>query len=103
MNIYQANNLDFRDLLSKLGYEPVKTGLGGNDVWYYSPFRSEKDPSFHIRKGRIYDWVWHDFGHEGASTILDFIMQLKTLNKSEALAFLDTLYPNYKPSSYQKQ
>ena len=96
MNIYQANNLDFQNLLSKLGYEPVKVLKGGLDIWYHSPFRTEKDPSFHIREGREYDWVWYDFGHEGASTILDFIMQYKNTDKRGALAFLDTLYPNYK-------
>lgn len=96
MNIYQANNLDFRDLLSRLGHEPVKVLKGGRDIWYYSPFRQEKEPSFHIREGREYDWVWYDFGHDGASTILDFIMQYKNTDKRGALAFLDTLYPNYR-------
>ena len=96
MNIYQANNLDFQALLSKLGHAPVKVLKGGLDVWYHSPFRTEKEPSFHIREGREYDWVWYDFGHEGASTILDFIMQYKNTDKRGALVFLDTLYPNYK-------
>ena len=101
MNIRQANNLDFRDLLSKLGHEPVKVLKGGRDIWYYSPFRKEKEPSFHIREGREYDWVWYDFGHEGTSTILDFIMQYKNTDKKEALAFLDTLYPNYKSQKFK--
>ena len=96
MNILQANNLDFQNLLSKLGHEPAKILKDGLDVWYYSPFRTEKEPSFHIRKGRVYDWVWYDFGQEGASTVLDFIMQYKNTDKRGALAFLDTLYPNYK-------
>lgn len=102
MNIKQANNLDFQDLLSKLGHEPVKIRKEGKDLWYYSPFRKETEPSFHIREGRVYNWVWYDFGHEGASTILDFIMQYKKVDKREALAFLDTLYPNFK-SSKSKQ
>lgn len=96
MNIYQANNLDFRDLLSKLGHEPVKVLKGGRDIWYLSPFRAENKPSFHIREGREYNWVWYDFGHDGASTILDFIMQYKGTDKKGALAFLDTLHPNHK-------
>jgi len=96
MNIRQANNLDFRDLLSKLGHEPSKVLKGGRDIWYCSPFRKEKEPSFHIREGREYDWIWYDFGHDGASTILDFIMQYQSTDKRGALAFLDTLYPNYK-------
>lgn len=102
MNISQANNLDFPDLLSKLGYEPTKVLKGGKDIWYCSPFRQEKDPSFHIREGREYKWIWYDFGHDGTSTILDFIMQLKNTDKRGALAFLDTLYPNYKGHSTAK-
>lgn len=95
MNIHQANNLDFPDLLSKLGHEPAKSRKGGHDLWYYSPFRKETEPSFHIRPGERYDWVWHDFGQEG-TTILEFIMQYKNKDKKGALEFLDTLYPNYK-------
>lgn len=102
MNIKQANNLDFRDLLSKLGHQPVKILKGGLDVWYISPFRAEKEPSFHIRKGREYDWVWYDFGQDGASTILDFIMQYKNVDKRGALGFLDTVYPNYKSNRSSK-
>ena len=99
MNISQANNLDFPDLLARLGHHPVKTLKSGLDNWYYSPFRKEKEPSFHIRAGREYHWVWYDFGHDGASTILDFIMQYRNTDKRGALAFLDTLYPNYKGGS----
>lgn len=99
MNIFQANNLDFPDLLARLGHRPVKTLKGGLDIWYHSPFRKEKEPSFHLRTGREYDWVWYDFGHEGASTILDFIMQYRNTDKRGALAFLDTMYPNHKGGS----
>ncbi len=94
MNIEQANNLDFRDLLSKLGHEPAE--VKPNSIKYFSPLRTETKPSFHIRKGKTYNWVWHDFGHSGNSTILDFIMKYKNEDKSGALAFLDTIYPNYK-------
>ena len=94
MNIYQANNLDFPDLLSRMGYEPAKSMKGGADLWYHSPFRTEKEPSFHIRHGDTYKWVWHDFGH-GGTTILDFICEHENCTKKDALAFLRKIYPNW--------
>lgn len=74
MNVDQANNLDFPYLLSRLGFEPVATKKGGNEYWYQSPFRAEKEPSFHISKGHTYNWVWKDFGDEGG-TLVDFVMR----------------------------
>ena len=100
MNIHQANNLDFPDVLSRLGYAPVQVKKGGADLWYRSPFRpNERTPSFHLRKGKTFPWVWHDFAHPGKSTVLDFIVQYKGTDKKGALAFLDSLYPNYRGAS----
>lgn len=76
MKADQANNIDLPDLLSRLGHEPVSIQKGGNELWYLSPFRTEKEPSFHISKGRKYAWVWKDFGDEGG-TVIDFIMRLQ--------------------------
>jgi len=93
MNIEQANKLDFPDLLARLGHQPAKVMKDGRDLWYYSPFRTEKEPSFHIQPGKIYPWVWNDFGHKGGS-LFDFVCQYKTLSKKDALAFLRQLYGN---------
>ena len=94
MNIEQANNLDFPDVLSRLGYEPAKVTKGGADLWYYSPFRTEKDPSFHIRHGHTYKWVWHDFGH-GGTTLVQFICEYQNCDTKGALKFLRDMYPNH--------
>ena len=88
--------------LQSLDTGPLRFLKGGLDIWYHSPFRTEKEPSFHIRAGRQYDWVWYDFGQDGSSTILDFIMQYKNVDKRSALAFLDTLYPNYKSHKHSR-
>ena len=94
MNIEQANNLDFPDVLSRLGHEPAKTMKGGTDLWYFSPLRTEKEPSFHVRHGHTYDWVWHDFGH-GGTTLVQFICELQNCDTKAALKFLRDMYPDH--------
>lgn len=57
MNIEKANTIPLSEILLKLGRRPAKER--GHDVWYLSPFRNEKTPSFHIHQAKN---VWHDFG-----------------------------------------
>lgn len=95
MNSEQAKNLNFPDLLSRLGYEPVEVKKGGNDLWYLSPLRKEKEASFCVSKGRKVAYVWKDFGDAGG-TVIDFIMRFKGYHSvKEALAFLESMYPNH--------
>lgn len=94
MKASQANNIDFPDLLSRLGHEPVSIKKNGNELWYLSPFRIEKEPSFHISKGRKYTWVWKDFGDEGG-TVIDFIMRLQGhRDLKQVLSYLTGFYSN---------
>lgn len=91
MNSTQAKQLSLPDIMSRLGYEPTLIKKGGNEYWYKSPFRDEKDASFHTSflGGK---WIWKDFGDRGG-TVVDFVMQLKGLNQvGDALQFLDKMY-----------
>lgn len=47
MNSEQAKQISLPDLLEQLGHIPVKTTKAGRELWYRSPFRDEKEPSFH--------------------------------------------------------
>ena len=47
MNSEQAKKLSLPDIMSRLGYEPTEITKGGAEYWYCSPFRKEKEPSFH--------------------------------------------------------
>lgn len=88
MNTEQAKKLSLPDLLEKLGHTPSKVTKGGHELWYPSPFRNEKDASFHTSfiGGK---WIWNDFGDVGG-TVVDFAMRYSnSLTISEALAFLD--------------
>lgn len=88
MRIDQAKSIQLIDLLETLGYKPVKTTNAGNQAWYCSPLRAEKEPSFTVK---ISDNCWIDFGGEGGN-ILDFVMQYRNTDLRGALAFLDSLH-----------
>jgi hypothetical protein len=90
MNANQAKKIDLPDLLSRLGYEPVKVTKGGRELWYHSPFRKEKTPSFHTSflGGK---WIWKDFGDTGGN-VIDFVMRHEGIPFKEALAFLRNTY-----------
>ena len=109
MNSIEAKKLNLPEIMSRLGYEPTSIKKGGNEYWYHSPFRLEKDASFHTSYlgGK---WIWNDFGDSGG-TVIDFIMRHENYSRvSQALEFLSSLYNKVgerikrKPSfSFQQQ
>jgi len=91
-----------------MGYEPADVKKGGDEFWYNSPFRVEKDASFHTSYlgGK---WIWNDFGDSGG-TVIDFIMRHEHYNSvSDVLKYLDNLQGKVgltsqrKPSSFFQQ
>ncbi len=52
------------ELLNCFGHQPVNIIKQGREYWYISPFRYEKEPSFHTSYlgGK---WIWNDFGRGG--------------------------------------
>ncbi|MFM9950172.1 MAG: toprim domain-containing protein [Saprospiraceae bacterium] len=90
LNSDQAKKIDLPDLMSRLGYKPVKTTKGGRELWYQSPFRKESEASFHTSflGGK---WIWKDFGDTGGN-VLDFVMRHQGIQLKEALAFLRCFY-----------
>lgn len=85
MNCKTAKQINMVDFLIRLGYQPQKTN--NNDIWFFSPFRCEKTPSFKINKIM---GIWYDFGEGRGGTIIDFIMRLKQCNLKEALNYLES-------------
>lgn len=91
MNSDQAKKLSLPEIMSRLGHEPVKITKGGNEYWYRSPFRTEKEASFHTSflGGK---WIWNDFGDIGG-TVIDFIMRHQNFTTvSEVLRFLSAMF-----------
>lgn len=84
------------DLLNVFGHEPVRSAKQGNEYWYISPFRYEKEPSFHTSYlgGK---WIWNDFGRgdiQGSGTVIGFLELHENVNVSGALRILKELFPH---------
>ena len=91
MTIQQAKNIPLSILLEKMGFSTTKRKHEGNDMWYKSPFRpQEQDASFHVNVRKN---VWYDFGDGSGGDLIAFIQRFNNCEVSDALAFLDTLFP----------
>ena len=56
MNIDEAKQISIADYLHSLGHDPVRQQ--GHNLWYKSPFRDERVPSFKVNTERN---LWYDF------------------------------------------
>ena len=89
MNISEAKNIELADYLQSIGIIPCKKQ--GNSLWYYSPFRSETEPSFKINLALN---QWYDFGLGKGGNIINFILeQHQTNDVSQALQILSDKAP----------
>lgn len=71
MNIEQAKAIAITEILEKLELKPTKEN--GTDATYYSPFRNENTPSFHVN---IKDNVWFDHGEGIGGNAFDLVVQI---------------------------
>ena len=71
MNIDEIRKISLVEFLNQLGYQP--TGRDSKGLWFYSPCRNERKPSFHVnpRKG-----VWFDFGSGAGGDIFTLAGEL---------------------------
>ena len=87
MNIKTAKAIPLADALTRLGHNPVRRR--GNELWYASPLRNEKEASFKVSMNRN---QWYDFGAGKGGDLIDLVNELYRLNSvSAALAQLDEL------------
>ena len=52
MNCAEANKVDLVDYLYSLGFTPTK--ISGNDYWYFSLLREEKNDLFNVAALRVF-------------------------------------------------
>ncbi len=84
MNCKTAKQIDLALYLKKQGFNAGKTTT--NEVWFYSPFRSnEKTPSFKVDINKN---IWYDFGEGTGGTIIDFLTKYSNCSIKEALVIL---------------
>ena len=84
-SISQINRFPIVDYLRGLGIEPVK--VRGNDYWYLSPLRAEKQPSFKVNAKLN---LWYDFGLGKGGTLYDLGIRLQ----GDEQMLRNTLLPN---------
>jgi DNA primase len=80
MSFSQAKQIPITEYLSAMGYEPSKTR--GNDYWYLSPFRHERNPSLKVNAKLN---VWYDHGSGEGGTIIDLGAKLHGCSLQEFL------------------
>src|SRR5690554_4639770 len=97
MNIEKAKQIPIEEVLKKMNFKPSKTN--GFDVWFISPFRDEKTPSFKVNT-KINRW--YDHGIQKGGNIIDFLQLNNNLSISETLKYLDNLTDGV-IFSFQKQ
>lgn len=71
MTITDVKQIHISDYLHSLGYNPIKQ-QGGN-LWYKSPFRQEKEPSFKVNTELN---LWYDFGAGKGGNIIALAQEL---------------------------
>ena len=80
--IDRMKKMPIEDFLARLGHHPVQRRA--NAVWYRSPYREEKTPSFKVNPEKN---LWYDFGEGKGGNIFalagefirtdDFLAQVK--------------------------
>ena len=81
MNIEQAKAVRITLVLDKLGVKPQREI--NQKVWYLSPLRIEKTPSFKVHTGMN---VWYDFGEGKGGDAVSFVCEyLKSINEGHTV------------------
>ncbi|GAB5528352.1 MAG: toprim domain-containing protein [Roseivirga sp.] len=99
MNIKQAlQTVHLDDVMRRLGKEPDPKKSRGRDLWFASPFRQEKDPSFHLDSIKN---IWYDFGEGmGGNTIAFARKYLESHGQASTTSDALTLLSQYKAQTY---
>ncbi len=80
MNCEEAKKIDIVEYLFSLGFQPKK--IRGNDYWFLSPFRDEKETSFKVNKKFN---VWYDHGLGKGGNLIDFGILFYKVSVTELL------------------
>jgi len=76
----KAKQIPIAEYLASHGIEPVK--VYDNDLWYFSPFRSERTPSFKVNTKLN---LWYDHGIGEGGSILDLGSKMHNCTLTEFL------------------
>lgn len=96
LNFSESKKIPIIEYLAQLGIEPAN--VRGNDYWYKSPFRNEKDASFKVN---VRLNLWYDHGSGEGGTILDLGAKINSCSIVEFLARLESQH--FGPSNFSLQ
>lgn len=71
MDARTAKTVPLYDILDRYGYSPKRKT--GDDLWYLSPFRDEKEASFVVNTRKN---VWYDHGEGTGGNVIDLVSRL---------------------------
>lgn len=93
MTVEQAKHLSIAGYLQECGHAPAR--VGENAVWFLSPLRNERTPSFKVDTKKN---LWIDYGMGKGGSIIDLVMLMHGLTSvSEALKVLGGLPKDFLP------
>lgn len=85
MNISEAKQIPIENYLKQVGISPDRRDVNKHWLWYCSPIRAEKTPSFKVDQ-RLN--LWYDHGSGIGGSILDLVMAINDTDISGALQIL---------------
>lgn len=104
MDIDAIRQIPLVDFLNHLGYQP--TGRDSKGLWFYAPYRNERNPSFHVNPSKN---LWFDFGSGIGGDIFslagemsgqsDFLRQAYYIAEKMQLP----VAPTYKPMPFKEE
>ena len=98
MNCQEANQTSITGFLSSKGINPAKPPQNGK-VWYCSPLRNEKTPSFSVLESKN---VWYDHGAGSGGSLIDLVCKLYNVGVPGALLIVAEKSPNIQPLSFDQ-
>ena len=107
MQFEQARQIPLAKILLKWGFSPAYERRAGEELWYCSPLRTEKTPSFKIDVRRN---LWFDFGENVGGSPIDLVIKIFGSDVNGALAVLANfenmqapIFENKDPSVFSEE
>lgn len=81
MTTKEAKKVPLESLLFSLGFSPKFERKNGAELWYHSPLKNDKTPSFKVTRKKN---TWYDFGAGKGGSIIDFVIAFFGCSISDA-------------------
>jgi 5S rRNA maturation endonuclease (ribonuclease M5) len=103
MTTNEAKEIPIDEILLRLGFVHERERRSGDELWYLSPFREEKTPSFKVTVSKN---LFYDFGEGKGGNALDLVIGLLSTDVKGALDWLGQMrgeVVNEKPEVFRRK